>query len=127
MDTTAREVIIALKARGFSDGDIAKAISSSRATICKIRNARYHYTGKIILSRLVMLAQLNHAILSERPPVPPAVTPPTEKPVQQTVYLPVDLRRWLRVHAASTERRVSDIVAEAVQEFRAKHQGALEE
>ncbi len=41
---------------------------------------------------------------------------------QQTIYMPPDLRRWLKLFAATTERELSDIVTEAVQEFRAKQQ-----
>ncbi len=41
---------------------------------------------------------------------------------QQTVYMPPDLRRWLKLYAATTERELSDIVTEAVQEFRIKQQ-----
>lgn len=41
---------------------------------------------------------------------------------QQTIYMPPDLRRWLKLFAATTERELSDIVTEAVQEFRTRQQ-----
>lgn len=40
---------------------------------------------------------------------------------QKTVYLPSDLAKWLNVFAAQTEMEVSEIVAQALREFREKH------
>jgi hypothetical protein len=40
---------------------------------------------------------------------------------QKTVYLPADLAKWLNVFAAQAEMEVSEIVAQALREFREKH------
>jgi hypothetical protein len=39
---------------------------------------------------------------------------------QKTVYLPSDLAKWLNVFAAQAEMEVSEIVAQALREFREK-------
>ena len=41
--------------------------------------------------------------------------------VQQTAYIPRDLAKWLRVFAVQSEMEVSEIVAQALREFREKH------
>lgn len=41
---------------------------------------------------------------------------------QQTIYLPPDLRQWLRLYAATTNQEMSAIAAEALQEYRIKQQ-----
>jgi hypothetical protein len=37
---------------------------------------------------------------------------------QQTIYLPTELARWLKVHAAETEVEMSQIVATALERYR---------
>jgi hypothetical protein len=41
--------------------------------------------------------------------------------VQQTAYIPRDLAKWVRVFAVQSEMEVSEIVAQALREFREKH------
>ena len=41
---------------------------------------------------------------------------------QQTIYLPPDLRQWLRLYAVATNQEMSAITAEALQEYRMKQQ-----
>ena len=41
--------------------------------------------------------------------------------VQRTVYLPPPLAKWLKVQAAEEEREMSEIVAEALEEYRRTH------
>ncbi len=40
---------------------------------------------------------------------------------QKTVYLPSDLAKWVNIFAAQSEMEVSEIVAQALREFREKH------
>ncbi len=40
---------------------------------------------------------------------------------QKTVYLPADLAKWLNVFAAQAEMEVSEVVAQALREYREKH------
>jgi hypothetical protein len=40
---------------------------------------------------------------------------------QKTVYLPAELAKWLNVFAATAEMEVSEVVAQALREFREKH------
>jgi hypothetical protein len=41
--------------------------------------------------------------------------------IQQTAYIPRDLAKWLRVFAVQADMEVSEIVAQALREFREKH------
>jgi hypothetical protein len=41
--------------------------------------------------------------------------------VQRTIYLPPALAKWLKVQAAEEEREMSEIVAEALEEYRRTH------
>ncbi len=41
--------------------------------------------------------------------------------VQRTYYLPPELAKWLNVFAAQAEMEVSEVVAQALREFREKH------
>ena len=92
---TARDVILAFHDRGFSDGDIATAIGSERATICKVRNQVGNYTGKIILPNLLTLAEMHHLTITRRPAVQPKkrasvaqrAAPSTKKPSTYTDLL----------------------------------------
>ncbi len=43
--------------------------------------------------------------------------------VRRTVYLPSDLARWLKLHAARTEREMSEIVTDALQQYRDRDDG----
>ena len=43
--------------------------------------------------------------------------------VQQAMYLPPDLRKWLRLRAVDEEREIGEIVAEALQDYRARREG----
>ena len=43
-----------------------------------------------------------------------ALTPQREKPRRQTVYLPVDLYRWVRHRAADSDQDISEVVVEAL-------------
>ncbi len=43
-----------------------------------------------------------------------ALTPQGEKSRRQTVYLPVDLYRWIRHRAADTDQDISEVVVEAL-------------
>jgi hypothetical protein len=43
-----------------------------------------------------------------------ALTPMGEKSRRQTVYLPVDLYRWIRHRAADTDQDISEVVVEAL-------------
>jgi len=45
-------------------------------------------------------------------------TSPEAARVRRTVYLPPDLARWLKLNAARTEREMSEIVTEALQQYR---------
>lgn len=38
----------------------------------------------------------------------------------QSIYLPGELRKWLRLRAVTEEREIGEIVAEALQEYRAR-------
>lgn len=38
----------------------------------------------------------------------------------QTMYLPGDLRKWLKLRAVTEDREIGEIVAEAIQEYRAR-------
>lgn len=40
---------------------------------------------------------------------------------QQTAWIPTDLARWLRLQAAMEEREISEIVTEALEEYRRTH------
>ncbi len=42
---------------------------------------------------------------------------------RRTVYLPPDLARWLKLHAARTEREMSEIVTDALQQYRDRDDG----
>jgi hypothetical protein len=44
--------------------------------------------------------------------------PRTDDPRTLTIILPGELKKWLRVHAAVTERDMGDIVAEALERLR---------
>ena len=41
--------------------------------------------------------------------------------IQQTAYIPRDLAKWLRIFAVQTDMEVSEIVAQALREYREKH------
>lgn len=41
--------------------------------------------------------------------------------IQQTAYIPRDLAKWLRLFAVQSEMEVSEVVAQALREFREKH------
>jgi len=43
--------------------------------------------------------------------------------VRRTVYLPPDLARWLKLHAVRTEREMSEIVTDALQQYRDRDDG----
>jgi hypothetical protein len=43
----------------------------------------------------------------------------TDNPMRLTVLLPGELRLWLRIHAAETERDMGDIVTDALGAYRA--------
>ncbi len=43
--------------------------------------------------------------------------------VRRTVYLPPDVARWLKLHAARTEREMSEIVTDALQQYRDRDEG----
>jgi len=43
--------------------------------------------------------------------------------VRRTVYLPHDLARWLKLHAARTEREMSEIVTDALRQYRDRDEG----
>ncbi len=43
--------------------------------------------------------------------------------VRRTVYLPPDLARWLKLYAARTEREMSEIVTDALQQYRDRDEG----
>ncbi len=43
--------------------------------------------------------------------------------VRRTVYLPPDLARWLKLHAARTEREMSEIITDALQQYRDRDEG----
>lgn len=49
----------------------------------------------------------------------------TQKPkslrIKQSLYIPPDLKKWLRVFAAQKNRELSDVGTEALQEYRLKH------
>lgn len=47
------------------------------------------------------------------------LTPRGEKTRRQTVYLPVDLYRWIRHRAADTDQDISEVVVEALTLLRA--------
>lgn len=71
-----------------------------------------------------------------RPPAPQTASPPLVQHSkgkklpklnadgweQQTIYLPPDLRQWLRLYAVATNQEMSSITAEALQEYRMKQQ-----
>lgn len=40
---------------------------------------------------------------------------------QQTVYLPPALKGWLRVHAAQANLEISEIVSQALRDYRERH------
>lgn len=40
--------------------------------------------------------------------------------LQQAIFLPGELRKWLRLRAKIEEREIGEIVAEALQEYRAR-------
>lgn len=40
---------------------------------------------------------------------------------QKTVYLPADLAKWLKLFAVQADMEVSEVVAQALREFRDKH------
>lgn len=42
--------------------------------------------------------------------------------MQQTIYLPREMAKWLRVQAAIEEREISEVVAQALEEYRKKRQ-----
>ncbi len=46
-----------------------------------------------------------------------------EERQQQTAYIPKSLRRWLRVRAPMEDRDISDIVTEALLDYRTKVEG----
>jgi len=48
---------------------------------------------------------------------------PEANRIRRTVYLPPDLARWLKLHAARTEREMSEIVTDALQQYRARDEG----
>ena len=50
-------------------------------------------------------------------------TSPEANRIRRTVYLPPDLARWLKLHAARTEREMSEIVTDALQQYRARDEG----
>lgn len=98
---TARDIILAFHDKGFSDGDIAKAIGSSRPTICNIRNQQGDYNGRYIYKKLVALARINNLAVTPRPaarqpartPAPQRAAQPTHKPAQSsTSYLEIARR-----------------------------------
>jgi hypothetical protein len=41
--------------------------------------------------------------------------------IQQTAYIPRDLAKWVKVFAVQADMEVSEIVAQALREFREKH------
>jgi len=49
--------------------------------------------------------------------------PPEAARVRRTVYVPPDLARWLKLHAARTEREMSEIVTDALQQYRDRDEG----
>lgn len=55
----------------------------------------------------------------QTPEIQRALTPHEEKPRRQTVYLPVDLYRWIRYWAADTDQDISEVVVEALTLLRA--------
>ncbi len=48
---------------------------------------------------------------------------PEANRVRRTVYLPPDLARWLKLHAARTEREMSEIVTDALERYRGRDDG----
>ncbi len=56
---------------------------------------------------------------AQTPETQSALTPLEEKPRRQTVYLPVDLYRWIRHRAADTDQDISEVVVEALNLLRA--------
>ena len=51
---------------------------------------------------------------TETPEIQSALSPHGEKPRRQTVYLPLDLYRWIRHRAADTDQDISEVVVEAL-------------
>lgn len=47
----------------------------------------------------------------------------SDDPRRLTVNLPGELRKWLRVHAVTSERDMGDIVAEALATYRERVKG----
>lgn len=50
----------------------------------------------------------------QTPEIQSALSPHGEKPRRQTVYLPLDLYRWIRHRAADTDQDISEVVVEAL-------------
>lgn len=51
-----------------------------------------------------------------------ALTPLDEKSRRQTVYLPVEIYRWIRHRAADTDQDISEVVVEALTLLRASNE-----
>lgn len=54
------------------------------------------------------------SFVAQTPETQNVLTPQGEKPRRQTVYLPVDLYRWIRYRAADTDQDISEVVVEAL-------------
>ena len=48
--------------------------------------------------------------------------PEVSKRVQQTIYLPSDLAKWVKKQAIEEEREISEIATEALDNYRKLHQ-----
>ncbi len=67
-------------------------------------------------------AEVADAQTSERPDVQearqPDVKAPRPKRERHTIYLPAELSEWTKIHAIKARRDMSDIVAEALEQYR---------
>ncbi len=74
------------------------------------------------LSNAEMLRSLNvqeSGSLAFREPERPGVQTPKRERERHTIYLPPEMSEWVKIHAIKTRREISEVVAEAVEQYRA--------